>query len=187
MGCCSALSYLLHNPTDGQGAYISHPTLLKIHTNEWLSSEQHPPRFAPVAAAAMLMHTGQVAVISEGAGDASALLGCVRLVEYLCSLGVLDQPPGTPYTIVIDSGTGTTAIGESWSHSSTGSPFTPTARRAVRSSRSETDLAAATCNTLQPVRSVCSAAHLDVAGTVPQHGITVLREAMCSLSGSFAG
>ncbi|MEW5302806.1 MAG: hypothetical protein WDW36_005553 [Sanguina aurantia] len=53
----------------------------------------------------------KVAVISEGAGDASALLGCVRLVEYLCSLGVLDQPPGTPYTIVIDSGTGTTAIG----------------------------------------------------------------------------
>lgn len=63
---------------------------------------------------ATLLQT-QVATISEGAGDVGALLGCVRLVEFLASSGVLERPADTPYTIVIDSGTGTTAIGgSSW-------------------------------------------------------------------------
>lgn len=53
----------------------------------------------------------QVAVIPEGASDASALLGLVRMVRWLADSGALGC--AQEQTIVVDSGTGTTAIGAS--------------------------------------------------------------------------
>lgn len=51
----------------------------------------------------------KIAIINEGAGDAAALLGVVRLVEYLSRdhLFGIDQQ----LKIIIDAGTGTTAVG----------------------------------------------------------------------------
>ncbi|KAL2903504.1 D-cysteine desulfhydrase 2 mitochondrial [Bienertia sinuspersici] len=51
----------------------------------------------------------KVVIIKEGAGDAVALLGIIRLVRYLSQSHILGKD--RPYNFVIDSGTGTTAIG----------------------------------------------------------------------------
>uniref|UniRef100_A0A7C9EGV4 D-cysteine desulfhydrase n=1 Tax=Opuntia streptacantha TaxID=393608 RepID=A0A7C9EGV4_OPUST len=51
----------------------------------------------------------KVVIINEGAGDAVALLGVIRLVHYLSQSHVLGKE--RPYNFVIDAGTGTTAIG----------------------------------------------------------------------------
>ncbi|KAK9751121.1 hypothetical protein RND81_02G243600 [Saponaria officinalis] len=51
----------------------------------------------------------KVVIVKEGAGDAVALLGIIRLVQYLSQNHVLGSE--RPYNFVIDSGTGTTAIG----------------------------------------------------------------------------
>ncbi|KAL9226376.1 hypothetical protein vseg_002198 [Gypsophila vaccaria] len=53
--------------------------------------------------------TKKVVIVKEGAGDAVALLGIVRLVQYLSQNHVLGNK--RPYNFVIDSGTGTTAVG----------------------------------------------------------------------------
>ena len=52
--------------------------------------------------------TLQVHVIPEGAGEAAALLGCIRLVDWLAQPQVLGPDP---LTLVLDCGTGTTATG----------------------------------------------------------------------------
>eukprot|EP00850_Spirogloea_muscicola_P011131 SM000068S20563 [mRNA] locus=s68:99274:101261:- [translate_table: standard] len=51
----------------------------------------------------------KVGVIKEGAGDALALLGLVRLVHSLASGGFPE--PTSQWHLVVDSGTGTTAVG----------------------------------------------------------------------------
>ncbi|PIA30348.1 hypothetical protein AQUCO_05600052v1, partial [Aquilegia coerulea] len=51
----------------------------------------------------------KVVVVNEGAGDAAALLGVIRLVEYLSQPHLFGQDQ--PIKIVVDSGTGTTAVG----------------------------------------------------------------------------
>ncbi|KAH9606167.1 hypothetical protein KSS87_014482 [Heliosperma pusillum] len=53
--------------------------------------------------------TKRVVIVKEGAGDAVALLGMIRLVQYLSQGHILGNK--RPYNFVIDSGTGTTAIG----------------------------------------------------------------------------
>ncbi|KAM3324320.1 D-cysteine desulfhydrase 2, mitochondrial isoform X3 [Capsicum chacoense] len=51
----------------------------------------------------------KVAIINEGAGDAAALLGVLRLVEYLSQDHLFGKDQ--QLKIIIDAGTGTTAIG----------------------------------------------------------------------------
>ncbi|XP_049399553.1 D-cysteine desulfhydrase 2, mitochondrial isoform X3 [Solanum stenotomum] len=51
----------------------------------------------------------KVAIINEGAGDAAALLGVVRLVEYLSQDHLFGKDQ--QLKIIIDAGTGTTAVG----------------------------------------------------------------------------
>lgn len=53
----------------------------------------------------------QVAVVQEGAADAVSILGLVRLAQYLTSSQFQDGLE----TIVVDSGTGTSAIGAQYS------------------------------------------------------------------------
>ena len=52
----------------------------------------------------------QVAVIKEGASDAAALLGIIRLAEFLARPAQLGTD--RPCRIFVDSGTGVTATGE---------------------------------------------------------------------------
>ncbi|KAJ4835958.1 hypothetical protein Tsubulata_026186 [Turnera subulata] len=51
----------------------------------------------------------KVLIVNEGAGDVVALLGVIRLVEYLCQDHLLGKE--RPTKLIIDAGTGTTAIG----------------------------------------------------------------------------
>ncbi|TMW82596.1 hypothetical protein EJD97_005571 [Solanum chilense] len=51
----------------------------------------------------------KIAIINEGAGDAAALLGVVRLVEYLSRDHLFGKDQ--QLKIIIDAGTGTTAVG----------------------------------------------------------------------------
>ncbi|KAK9113571.1 hypothetical protein Syun_020368 [Stephania yunnanensis] len=51
----------------------------------------------------------KVVIVNEGAGGATALLGLIRLVKYLSQVHLLGKVK--PIDIVIDSGTGTTAVG----------------------------------------------------------------------------
>ncbi|CAN0896315.1 D-cysteine desulfhydrase 2, mitochondrial [Linum grandiflorum] len=52
---------------------------------------------------------GKVVIINEGAGDGVALLGLIRLVNYLSQDHLLGKC--RPATLIVDSGTGTTATG----------------------------------------------------------------------------
>ncbi|WRX16121.1 hypothetical protein QQP08_008608 [Theobroma cacao] len=54
-------------------------------------------------------HSTKVVVVNEGAGDAVALLGLFRLVDYLSQDHLLGRTRA--FNFVVDSGTGTTAIG----------------------------------------------------------------------------
>ncbi|MCL7033084.1 hypothetical protein MKW94_008892 [Papaver nudicaule] len=54
-------------------------------------------------------HQRKVVVINEGAGDFAGLLGFIRLVEYLSQDHIFGKKQ--PLKIVIDCGTGTTAVG----------------------------------------------------------------------------
>ncbi|KAG2448972.1 hypothetical protein HYH02_005726 [Chlamydomonas schloesseri] len=88
----------------------------------------------------------EVAVIAEGGGDAAALLGLLRLAHWLLAASVLapagghpaggassrlvrdvealPDPHTTPYRIIVDSGTGTTAIGLAIAVAALGLPWT---------------------------------------------------------------
>ena len=48
-------------------------------------------------------------MLPEGASEAAALLGCIRLVHWLAQSHVLGLQP---LTLVVDCGTGTTATGQ---------------------------------------------------------------------------
>ncbi|GAQ82667.1 hypothetical protein KFL_001190100 [Klebsormidium nitens] len=65
---------------------------------------------------------GKVGVIKEGAGDAFALLGLIRLVDHLRSLP--EFRGADPLDIVVDSGTGTTAVGMALGAALLGLPWT---------------------------------------------------------------
>ncbi|KAG2406833.1 D-cysteine desulfhydrase [Vigna angularis] len=54
-------------------------------------------------------HRRNILVVKEGAGDSVALLGVIRLVEYLSHNHLLGKE--RPMKFVVDAGTGTTAIG----------------------------------------------------------------------------
>ncbi|XP_021293582.1 D-cysteine desulfhydrase 2, mitochondrial isoform X2 [Herrania umbratica] len=54
-------------------------------------------------------HSTKVLVVNEGAGDAVALLGLFRLVDYLSQDHLLGRTRA--FNFVVDSGTGTTAVG----------------------------------------------------------------------------
>lgn len=56
----------------------------------------------------------QVAVVPEGAADVQSLVGLLRLVAHLDETAALGAAPH----IVVDSGTGTSAIGTSAPHAS---------------------------------------------------------------------
>ncbi|OVA17616.1 Tryptophan synthase beta subunit-like PLP-dependent enzymes superfamily [Macleaya cordata] len=60
-----------------------------------------------------MAHAGKyprkVVIVNEGAGDFAGLLGVIRLVEYLSQSHIFGKEQ--PLKIVIDSGTGTTAVG----------------------------------------------------------------------------
>ncbi|XP_075101119.1 D-cysteine desulfhydrase 2, mitochondrial isoform X2 [Nicotiana tabacum] len=58
---------------------------------------------------ALTKRSKKVVVVNEGAGDAAALLGVVRLVEYLSQDHLFGKDQ--PLKIIIDAGTGTTAVG----------------------------------------------------------------------------
>ncbi|XP_010250939.1 PREDICTED: D-cysteine desulfhydrase 2, mitochondrial isoform X2 [Nelumbo nucifera] len=51
----------------------------------------------------------KVVIVNEGAGDAIALLGIIRLVEYLSQTHLFGRDQ--PMKFIVDAGTGTTAIG----------------------------------------------------------------------------
>ncbi|GMH31104.1 hypothetical protein Nepgr_032947 [Nepenthes gracilis] len=69
-------------------------------------------------------HARKVVVVNEGAGDAVALLGVIRLVQYLSQNHVLGN---RPYNFVVDAGTGTTAVGLGLGASCLGLPWKVTA------------------------------------------------------------
>lgn len=52
----------------------------------------------------------QVHILPEGAAEPFSLLGLVRLIQHLAVSGTLDT--SAQITFIVDSGTGTTAIGE---------------------------------------------------------------------------
>ena len=54
------------------------------------------------------MRPRQVHALQEGAADPLALLGLIRLVDYLAGYGQLGREP---CSIIVDSGTGVTATG----------------------------------------------------------------------------
>ncbi|GMI99759.1 hypothetical protein like AT3G26115 [Hibiscus trionum] len=54
-------------------------------------------------------NSNKVAIVNEGAGDAVALLGLFRLVDYLSQDHLLGKKKA--FNFVVDSGTGTTAVG----------------------------------------------------------------------------
>ncbi|XP_022726791.1 D-cysteine desulfhydrase 2, mitochondrial-like isoform X2 [Durio zibethinus] len=54
-------------------------------------------------------HSNKVVIVNEGAGDAIALLGLLRLVDYLSQDHLLGRKRA--FNFVVDSGTGTTAVG----------------------------------------------------------------------------
>ncbi|XVF43847.1 hypothetical protein PTKIN_Ptkin02bG0072700 [Pterospermum kingtungense] len=54
-------------------------------------------------------HSTKVVIVNEGAGDAVALLGMFRLVDYLSQDHLLGRKRA--FNFVVDSGTGTTAVG----------------------------------------------------------------------------
>ena len=56
------------------------------------------------------MQRFQVYELAEGAADPLALLGLIRLVQHLATCCKI--PSTEPVSIVIDSGTGTTAVGK---------------------------------------------------------------------------
>jgi len=56
----------------------------------------------------------RVAVVPEGSSEAAALLGMVRLVHWMAGSGEIG--PGDRGTLVVDSGTGTSAVGETHKH-----------------------------------------------------------------------
>ncbi|CAN4092524.1 unnamed protein product [Withania somnifera] len=58
---------------------------------------------------ALSKRSKKVAIINEGAGDAAALLGVVRLVEYLSQDHLFGKDQ--QLKIIMDAGTGTTAVG----------------------------------------------------------------------------
>ncbi|XP_015572199.1 D-cysteine desulfhydrase 2, mitochondrial isoform X2 [Ricinus communis] len=54
-------------------------------------------------------HSKRVLIVNEGAGDVVALLGAIRLVEYLCQSHLFGKKRRVK--LIVDAGTGTTAIG----------------------------------------------------------------------------
>ncbi|OMO81535.1 Tryptophan synthase beta subunit-like PLP-dependent enzymes superfamily [Corchorus olitorius] len=70
-------------------------------------------------------HSTKVAIVNEGAGDAVALLGLFRLVDYLSQDHLLGK--NRSFNFVVDSGTGTTAIGLSLGALCLGLPWKVTA------------------------------------------------------------
>ncbi|KAJ7957663.1 D-cysteine desulfhydrase 2, mitochondrial [Quillaja saponaria] len=54
-------------------------------------------------------HPRKVIIVNEGAGDAVALLGVIRLLQYLSQTHLLGKD--RPLKFVVDAGTGTTAVG----------------------------------------------------------------------------
>ncbi len=60
-------------------------------------------RASPVYACALQLH-----VLPEGGCEPAALLGCIRLVHWLAQPEVIGPHP---LTLIVDCGTGTTAIG----------------------------------------------------------------------------
>ncbi|XP_037492592.1 D-cysteine desulfhydrase 2, mitochondrial isoform X2 [Jatropha curcas] len=78
-------------------------TFFTNQTSNALNSEQMDGRTS------IENHLKKVLIVNEGAGDAVALLGVIRLVEYLCQDHLLGKK--RPIKLVVDAGTGTTAIG----------------------------------------------------------------------------
>ncbi|KAK8476750.1 hypothetical protein V6N11_007809 [Hibiscus sabdariffa] len=70
-------------------------------------------------------NSNKVAIVNEGAGDAVALLGMFRLVDYLPQEHLLGKKRA--FNFVVDSGTGTTAIGLGLSAMYLGLPWKITA------------------------------------------------------------
>lgn len=54
-------------------------------------------------------HPRKIVIVNEGAGDVVALLGLIRLVQYLSQNHILGKE--RPLKLVVDAGTGTTAVG----------------------------------------------------------------------------
>ncbi len=53
--------------------------------------------------------SSQIHIIPEGAANADALLGFIRLIDYLAQPSVLGR---APVNLIVDSGTGITATGD---------------------------------------------------------------------------
>ncbi|XP_059072978.1 D-cysteine desulfhydrase 2, mitochondrial isoform X4 [Cryptomeria japonica] len=72
------------------------------------ASHQHGSK-VHMSCIATCTSTRKVAVVKEGGGDAVALLGLIRLVDYLSQPSLFGRDQTVQ--IVVDSGTGTTAVG----------------------------------------------------------------------------
>lgn len=82
-------------------------TCTYLSRQEWKNSEAVMHEYAKELMS--WNNAARVAVLSEGGVDPLSLLGMVRMVHWIVESGTAD--PERPMTIVIDSGTGTSAIG----------------------------------------------------------------------------
>ncbi|XP_076883065.1 D-cysteine desulfhydrase 2, mitochondrial-like [Bidens hawaiensis] len=85
------------------GSVVHLDDLLKASSNHTMKSNfQHTDD-------GQSSNSKKTVIVNEGAGDAIALPGLIRLVQYLSQDHILGK--GQPLKIIVDAGTGTTAVG----------------------------------------------------------------------------
>ncbi|XP_042500609.1 D-cysteine desulfhydrase 2, mitochondrial-like isoform X2 [Macadamia integrifolia] len=97
----------------GGGSVIQLTDILNTSFASWNSEEvafaQVEALRSTVTSCGAGKYPRKVIIINEGAGDAIGLLGVIRLVEYLSQTHLFGKEQ--PIKLVVDAGTGTTAIG----------------------------------------------------------------------------
>lgn len=92
----------------------------------WLDEEEECDPNSPIAAESKAdSRERNVVVVKEGAGDAIALLGLIRLVQFLSNPAAFGRDD--PVHLVVDTGTGTTAVGVALAIALLGLPWKVTA------------------------------------------------------------
>ncbi|CAI8598147.1 unnamed protein product [Vicia faba] len=89
------------------GAFLWFSDIIQASSTGELSTSQNFTKMD--ASRSERNHLQKILVVNEGAGDSVALLGIIRLVQYLSQNHLLGKQRATNF--VVDAGTGTTAIG----------------------------------------------------------------------------
>ncbi|CAI8611514.1 unnamed protein product [Vicia faba] len=89
------------------GAFLWFNDIIQASSTGELSTSQNFTKMD--ASRSERNHLQKILVVNEGAGDSVALLGIIRLVQYLSQNHLLGKQRATKF--VVDAGTGTTAIG----------------------------------------------------------------------------